>query len=479
MKLVRLSISEDRLVLVVSLCHTNHPTFKLSNHTNQPTFKPLQPSCHIMQFNIPDTDQKRVVIVGGGFAGLTLARKLAKSKFQVVLVDKNNYHQFQPLFYQVAMAGLEPSSIVFPFRKVFQNNKNVLVRVTKVLSVDPVKNEINTEIGALRYDYLVLAIGADTNWYGNEQVRANAIPMKSVNEALYLRNTIFEDYERAVTTVDHDERQRYLDIVVVGGGPTGVEVAGSLAEMRNLIIPKDYSDLDRKEINIHLIHGDPRLLNTMSPQASAKAETFLRELGVELWMDKVVKNYDGKNVFVDDGSTIRADKVIWAAGITGNKIDGIPEAALTRGNRLKTNPANLVEGTSNIYALGDIAWQQHEEKWPNGHPQVAQVAIQQAKLLAQNLLNAGKDREPAAFRYKDLGSMATIGRHKAVVDLPFWRFQGIFAWFTWLFVHLFAIIGTKNKVFIFMNWVWNYFTYDQSLRLVIKPWKKPTVDIPS
>lgn len=426
-----------------------------------------------MQFNIPDTGQKRVVVVGGGFAGLTLARKLAKSRFQVVLIDKNNYHQFQPLFYQVAMAGLEPSSIVFPLRKVFQNNRNVLIRVTKVLSVDTANNEIHTEIGNLKYDYLVIAIGADTNWYGNEQVRANAIPMKSVSEALYLRNAIFEDYERAVTTADFDERQRYLDIVVVGGGPTGVEVAGSLAEMRNVIIPKDYSDLDRKEINIHLIHGDPRLLNTMSEQASAKAELYLRELGVEIWMDKVVKSYDGSTVFINDGSTIKADKVIWAAGITGNTIDGLPETAKTRGNRLKVNEINLIEGTSNVFALGDIAFQQHDKDWPNGHPQVAQVAMQHAKTLAKNLLKLEKNQQPEPFHYTDLGSMATIGRHKAVADLPFWRFQGLFAWFAWLFVHLFQLLGAKNKIIVFLNWVWNYFTYDQSLRLVIKPWKKP------
>ena len=424
-----------------------------------------------MKFNIPDTSQKRVVIVGGGFGGLTLARKLAKSDFQVVLIDKNNYHQFQPLFYQVAMAGLEPSSIVFPFRKVFQKSKNVFVRVTKVLAVAPERNELETEIGNLRYDYLVLAIGADTNWYGNERVRAHAIPMKSVNEALFLRNSIFEDYENAVMADDYNQRQRYLDIVIVGGGPTGVEVAGSLAEMKRHIIPKDYVDLNRDEINIHLVHGDPHVLNTMSPRASAAAEKFLRELGVTLWLDKVVTDYDGETVHINDGSSIRADKVIWAAGITGNTIEGLPKESITRGNRLKTNAFNQVEGFNNIFAIGDIAWQT-EPAWPEGHPQVAQVALQQGKCLADNLRRWQKGGSPVPFRYRDLGSMATIGRNRAVVDLPFWRFQGAFAWFVWLFVHLFSILGSKNKLIVFLNWVWNYITYDQSLRLVIKPWRR-------
>ncbi len=425
-------------------------------------------------FNIPSTHQKRVVIVGAGFAGLTLARKLAKRpEFQVVLIDKNNYHQFQPLFYQVAMAGLEPSSIVFPLRKMFQRNKNVFVRVTKVDSLDTETQTLHTEIGALSYDFLVIAIGADTNWFGNERVRANAIPMKSVSEALYLRNRIFEDYEQAVTSDDPERRQRFLDIVIVGGGPTGVEIAGALAEMKQHIIPKDYHDLDRDQIDIHLVHGDKRVLNTMSPEASAASEKFLLDLGVKLHLDKVVKDFDGQTVTIDDGSTLRADKVIWAAGITGNKIQGMPETAIGRGGRIVVNEFNQVQGLPNVFALGDIALQTSETDYPGGHPQVAQVAIQQATLLAKNIVNMTSAKGALRpFAYKDLGSMATIGRHRAVVDLKFWRFQGAFAWFTWLFVHLFALIGTKNKVFVFLNWVWNYISYDQSLRLVIKPWRR-------
>ena len=296
--------------------------------------------------------------------------------------------------------------------------------------------------------------------------------MKSVSEALFLRNTIFEDYEKAVTAETPERRQRFLDIVIVGGGPTGVEIAGALAEMKRYIVPKDYHDLDGLEIDLHLVHGNDRLLNTMSAESSAAAEKFLRGLGVHLHLDKVVKDYDGETIVIDDGSTLKADKVIWAAGITGNKIAGLPEAAITKGNRLKVNAFNQVEGAENIFAVGDISWQT-EEKYPTGHPQVAQVAIQQAVQLAANMKKMVRQQTNLQpFHYRDLGSMATVGRHRAVVDLPFWRFQGAFAWFTWLFVHLFALIGTKNKLFVFLNWVWNYFSYDQSLRLVIKPWKR-------
>lgn len=426
-----------------------------------------------MQFNIPETSQKRVVILGAGFAGLTLARSLSRSNFQVVLIDRNNFHQFQPLFYQVAMAGLEPSSIAFPLRKIFQRSKNVFVRVTDFHSVSLESNEILTGLGSLHFDYLVVALGADTNFYGNAEVAEKSIPMKTVSEALFLRNKIFEDYELAVTAVNYDDRQQFLDIVIVGGGATGVEIAGALAEMKKHVIPKDYPDLNADEINIHLVHGNPTLLNGMAEPSQKAAERYLREMGVQLWMDKVVKNFDGETVTIDDGSTIRANKVIWAAGIVANPVPGLPAEAVGRGKRLNVNELNQVSGCSNVFALGDICLQTTDSKFPNGHPQVAQVAIQQADRLASNLKKMVGGESPAPFKYRDLGSMATIGRHRAVVELPFWKFQGALAWFAWLFVHLFALIGVKNKVFIFFNWVWNYFTWDQSLRLVIKPRKKP------
>lgn len=429
-----------------------------------------------MQFNIPDSSFPRVVIVGGGFGGLTLARRLAKTKqFQVVLIDKNNYHQFQPLFYQVAMAGLEPSSISFPFRKAFQKDPQVFVRMAEVQGLRATEQEIDTDIGPLHYDHLVLAMGADTNWYGKEQVKAHAIPMKSVSEALFLRNAIFEDYERAVTAKDYDDRQRFLDIVVVGGGATGVEVAGSLAEMKRHIISKDYRDLNRDEIHIHLIDGAPKLLNAMSAEASDKAEEFLRDLGVVIWLNTVVRDYDGHTVVMNDGRSIQSEKVIWAAGIVGNTLTGIPTESLVRGNRLLCDEFNAVKGLQNVYALGDIAQQSHEAKWPNGHPQVAQPAMQQGQLLAKNLLRLAQNKPLKAFKYLDLGSMATIGRHRAVADLPYWKTQGFMAWVMWLFIHLLYILGTKNKIFVFLNWVWNYITYDQSLRLVIKPWRRESV----
>ena len=292
--------------------------------------------------------------------------------------------------------------------------------------------------------------------------------MKSVSEALYLRNRILSDYEKAISTTDYDERQGLIDIVIVGGGPTGVEVAGALAEMRKYIIPKDYKELDFKEIDIYLIQSSPCLLKGMSPEASQGAEEFLTNLGVKIILNTSVTDFDGEYVYLADGSKIQAQKVIWAAGITGNLLKGLPNKTLTYGSRLQVNRFNQVDGYSNIFALGDIAYME-EEEYPKGHPQVAQVAIQQAKQLSINLKNKLIGKKFEQFFYKDLGSMATIGRNRAVVDLPRFKFKGFFAWLVWLIVHLFSLIGVKNKIFVFLNWVWNYFTYDQSLRLIIKP----------
>ncbi|MEM1325165.1 MAG: NAD(P)/FAD-dependent oxidoreductase [Bacteroidota bacterium] len=424
-----------------------------------------------MAVNIPETDKERIVIIGGGFAGLELARKLIKSDYQVVLIDRNNFHQFQPLFYQVAMAGLEPSSIVFPFRRIFQKAKDAYIRVAEVKSVDTEKKIVETSVGDMWYDHLVIAIGAETNFFGNERIAKHAIPMKSVSQALYLRNHILEDYEKSVTVRDFSDRQQLIDIVIVGGGPTGVELAGSLAEMKRYVIPKEYKELNHKEIDIYLVQSGDRLLYGMSDKAGEDALRFLTELGVRVQLNSRVTDYDGERVYMKDGNSIPTDKLIWAAGIIGNTLKGIPEDIIDRKNRIKVNHYSQVEGVADVYAIGDIAMMSTED-YPDGHPQVAQPALQQAKTLARNFKRKLKDKEPKPFKYFDKGSMATIGRQRAVADLPAFSFSGSLAWLAWLVVHLFALIGTRNKLFVFLNWIWNYFMYNQSLRLIIRPYTR-------
>ncbi|HKK77328.1 MAG TPA: NAD(P)/FAD-dependent oxidoreductase [Saprospiraceae bacterium] len=418
-----------------------------------------------MKINIPETGQERVVIIGAGFAGLELARQLSKSDFQIVLIDKNNYHQFQPLFYQVAMAGLEPSSIVFPIRKYFRKRKNVFFRVTEVKAIEADRKRIQTPLGIVNYDRLVIATGADTNFFGNIKMADLAIPMKSVSEALYLRNRILSDLEKALSIVDFEERQAYIDIVIVGGGPTGVEVAGALAEMRNYVLPKEYVELNAKEMDIYLVQSGDSLLKGMSEAASKKALDFLKKLGVKIILGDRVVDYDGEQVYLKSGDRIQSHKVIWAAGVMGNGIPGLPERSIAHGNRIRVDRHCQVIGAEGICAIGDIAAME-TPTYPQAHPQVAQVAMQQARYLARFL----RKRADQAFEYKDLGAMATIGRNKAVVDLPRVKFQGAFAWLIWLFVHLYQLLGVKNKLFVFINWVWNYLTYDQSLRLIIRPY---------
>ncbi len=420
-----------------------------------------------MPVNIPETGQKRVVIVGAGFAGLKLARNLYKHNFQIVLIDRNNYHQFQPLFYQVASSGLEPSSISFPLRKVFQKVKNVFIRVAEVKAVNTERKRIETTLGPAWYDYLVMATGATTNFFGMDRFSHNSIPMKSVSEALLLRNTLLENFEKAVTLRDEIEIKRLLNVVVVGGGPTGVEVCGALAEMRKFVLPKDYPELDFSYMTITLVEANKQLLHGMSKDAGRKAFEYLTDLGVEVKLEHKVLNYDGAEVELEDKENFQTNTLIWAAGVKGQMPTGLNADLIVRGNRIKVNEVNKVDGLDGVFAIGDIAYMETKE-YPHGHPQVAQVALQQAKNLAQNLINIKENRELVPFEYHDKGSMATVGRNRAVVDLPKVRFSGFPAWLVWMFVHLMSIVGVKNRLVIFINWLWNYMTYDQSLRLIIR-----------
>lgn len=422
-----------------------------------------------MEVNIPQVEKKRVVIIGAGFAGLALAQKLAKTgAFQIVLFDKNNYHQFQPLLYQVAMAGLEPSAIAFPLRKALQRSADLYIRLAEVLEIDPTAREVLTSLGRCGYDYLVLSNGAVTNFFGNAEIERFCIPMKSVSEALYLRNRILADFEQAVSESDPEAQKALMNIIVVGGGATGVEVAGALAEMRRYVLPKDYPELRTGEIEVLLLEGGDRLLSSMSAAASRKALEFLQKMGVKIKLGTMVTQFDGERLLLNDGTELHCRKVIWAAGVTGSPLKGLPPETIVRGKRLRVNRFSQVQGFDNIFAIGDSA-SMEEEKYPHGHPQLAQAAIQQARHLARNLERTRRGLELLPFSYKDLGAMATIGRNRAVVDLPKFRFQGLLAWFVWLFVHLFQILGVKNRVFVFFNWVWNYVTYDQPLRLIIRP----------
>jgi NADH dehydrogenase len=424
-----------------------------------------------MELSVPKSSLERVVILGGGFAGIELAKKLSSKKYQVVLIDKNNYHQFQPLFYQVATAGLEPSAISFPFRKLFQKNRNVHFRMTEIEGIDTANQEVHTDIGAISYDKLVISIGATTNFYGNAEIEANVLPLKSTSEALTIRNTLFQTLEDALLETNREKRKALLTIVIVGGGPTGVEVSGSLADMRNLIFPKDYPELDFKEMEIYLVDGGERLLGGMKEHASEKSKEYLEKLGIKIIQKSHVTSYNGEKLTLNNGTTIHTKTVIWGAGVKANTLKGLaPESILPNG-RIKVNAFNQLVDEASVFALGDVALMDGDEQFPKGHPQVAQVAIQQANLLAKNL-NKKNPSLWKKFTYKDLGSMATIGRNLAVVEFPNMKFAGFFAWCVWMFVHLISLIGTKNKIQTFLNWVWNYFTYDQSLRLILTPKRK-------
>jgi NADH dehydrogenase len=423
-----------------------------------------------MPLNIPETEQKRIVIIGAGFAGLKLVKALRKSNFQIVLIDRNNFHQFQPLFYQVATAGLEPSAISFPLRKIFQQQQNLHIRLTEVLHVNTSDKLVQTSLGDVTYDYLVIATGANTNFFGMKQIAQLALPMKTVGEALNLRNTILKNYEAALTCNNPSEIESLLNIVIVGGGPTGVELAGALAEMRSYVLPKDYPELNFLEMKIYLVEASSELLGSMSSASSEKAALFLKNLGVNVLTGFQVTDYENDQVLLHTGEHLKAHTLIWAAGVRGEAPEGITGKFTGRGNRVLVDTYNQLKGLNSVFAIGDIALMETENT-PDGHPQVAQVAIQQASSLAINFKRDEKGIKWKPFSYFDKGSMATIGRNKAVVDLPFLSFQGFLAWLVWMFVHLMSIVGVKNRLLIFINWLWNYLTYDQSLRLIIKPGK--------
>ena len=423
-----------------------------------------------MPVNIPETAQKRIVIIGAGFGGLKLAQKLVDSGYQIVLIDRNNYHQFQPLFYQVATSGIEPSSILFPLRKIFQKQKNIYIRVAEVYSVDTRKKELQTSLSTVWYDYLVISTGVNSNFFGMKNMEEFAIPMKSVSEAMAMRNRLIQSFEKAVTLRDQNARRALLNVIVVGGGPTGVEVAGAVAEMKKFVLPKDYPDLNFDAMQITLIEGSHALLGGMSEHASEKALFYLRRLGIKVMLNTRVTDFDGNLLSIDE-TKIETKTVIWAAGISGIVPDGLPQESVSRDKRIFVDRHNKVKGVTDIFAIGDVCLMSTPDH-PKGHPQVAQVAIQQGLNLSNNFSRMKRNSELKPFEYKDRGSMATIGRNRAVADLPFVKFSGFIAWLTWMFVHLMAIVGVKNRLLIFINWMWNYLTYDQSLRLILWAAKK-------
>lgn len=420
--------------------------------------------------NIPEVNIKRVVIIGGGFAGLNIAKNLSGQDFQIVMIDKHNYHTFQPLLYQVATAGLEPDSIAHAIRQIFSKKENFYFRIADVKKIDPNEKIIFTPIGNIFYDYLIIATGSETNYYGNENIMKYSMPMKTIPEALDLRSLVLQNLEAALLTNDLDERQRLMNFVIVGGGPTGVELAGAFGELKKHVLPNDYPDLDIRRMNVHLIQAADKLLPTMSQNASDKAAKYLKDLDVQVWFDTLVKDYDGKIVTTNDRS-FETTTMIWTAGVKGSLIPGIEGEDVIVGGRYSVDKFNKIKGYDDIYAVGDVAVMMTPEN-PKGDPMVAQVAIQQGKLLAKNLTRQLKNKPLKPFKYNDKGSMATIGRDKAVVDLPNWKFSGWFAWIVWMFVHLVSLIGFRNKVIALMNWVVQYFTYNKSVRLIIRPYKR-------
>lgn len=422
--------------------------------------------------NIPDTDNPRIVVIGGGFAGISLINKLEGSPFQIVLIDRHNYHTFQPLLYQVSTAGLEPDSIAYPLRKVFRKHKQFHFVLGTVELIDPVEQCIHTSVGRLSYDHLVIATGTKTNFFGNDQVAAASMPMKTIAQALDIRSLILQNIEKADQTSDARKRAQHLNFIVAGAGPTGVELAGALAEFRKGILEKDYRFLSKEDMQVHLIEGGDRVLPPMTNRSSKMALKALEGLGVKVHLNTLVTDYDGCTVTTNTGVKLETATFIWAAGVTGSPVSGLDGSSLLeRSNRYIVDHFNRVKGQKNIYALGDVAYME-TDAFPHGHPQVAQPAIQQGRLLGVNLKRSVDGSGWKPFRYFDKGTMATIGRNKAVVDVKNKSFGGAFAWFIWMFIHLWYLVGFRNRVVTFFNWTYNYINYDRAARLIIRPFKR-------
>lgn len=422
--------------------------------------------------NIPQSDLPRVIVIGGGFGGVTLSRKLVKQNFQVVLIDRHNYHNFQPLMYQVATSGLEPDSIAFPLRGLVEDRKNFIFRLAEVESVEPVMRTLKTSIGEVTYDYLVIATGTKTNFFGNNEIEESAMSMKTVPQALNIRSYMLQNLEKATLTNDVEERKKLMRIVLSGAGPTGVELSGAFSEFKRGVLINDYPDLNPDHMEIHLLDGSDRVLASMSKKASKKAEKYLKDLGVEVHLNTMVKSYEREKVITNTDLEIEALTFIWSAGVIGNPIKGIREQSLDKkSQRFLVDRMNRVEGYDHIFAIGDIALMK-TEAFPNGHPQVAQPAIQQGQLLVNNFKRIQEGTTLKEFSYFDKGSMATIGRNKAVADVKSFTLGGFLAWITWLGVHLYFLVGVRNRLVVFLNWIYNYFNFDRAARLIIRPYKK-------
>ncbi len=417
-------------------------------------------------------ETKKIVVIGGGFAGINFISELPKDEnFEIILVDSNNYNHFTPLLYQVATAFIEASNICYPFRKLFQGKPRHRFHLGSLVKINFEINSIDTETETIEYDYLVLAVGTETNYFGNENIKKLSLPMKTVDDALNLRNHLLLSFEKAAQTINISEKIKYLNVVIAGGGPSGVEVAGMLAEMRHFLAKKEYPEFTKLRTKVFLIDMSPVLLSPMSKTAQSEALAILTRLGVNIKLNTAVKDYNDGQVILNTGETISTNTLIWTSGVIGREIIGLPATSIGRGRRVIVNQFNQVIGTENIFAIGDIALQTNDVLYPNGHPQVAQVAIQQGENLANNISRIIQNLDLKSFFYKDRGSMAIISKYKAVADLPKFSFKGFFAWLIWLFIHILPIAGFRNKLNLVFNWFWHFMTNNPSLRLIIRPSK--------